>query len=46
MISCDSYVNSLQPHDIAVLEKVESLKDNQNKVGKRQCQVNHTWHIC
>ncbi|BFG15890.1 hypothetical protein CerSpe_021640 [Prunus speciosa] len=26
------------PHDIAVLEKVESLKDNQNKVGKRKFQ--------
>ncbi|KAH0992138.1 hypothetical protein GBA52_003621 [Prunus armeniaca] len=26
------------PHDIAVLEKVESLKDNQNKVGKRKCK--------
>ena len=32
----------LQPNDTAELEKVEPLKDNENKAGKCKHQVNYS----
>ena len=40
--SCLSFLLILQPHNTAELENVESLKDSENKAGKRKRQVNYS----
>ena len=37
-----SFLLILQPHNTAELENVESLKDSENKAGKRKRQVNYS----